>query len=146
MYFFIFKFCENIVKYRVPLIWVNSPYLKTSMSSLGLLRWLSGQESACQLRNLRRCRFNPWVRKIPWRGKCLPTLVLDRLVGYIQCDVGEKLLRFPWTARRSNQPILREINPEYSLEGLMLKLKLHYFHHLLWTADSDMTKHTHMNV
>ena len=39
----------------------------------------------------------------------------------------EKLLRFPWTARRSNQSILREINPEDSLEGLMLKLKLQYF-------------------
>ena len=39
-----------------------------------------------------------------------------------------------------------EINPEYSLEGLMLKLKLQYFGHLLWTADSDMTKHTGMDV
>ena len=38
-----------------------------------------------------------------------------------------RLLRVPWTARRSNQPILKEINPEYSLEGLMLKLKLQYF-------------------
>ena len=47
-----------------------------------------------------------------------------------------RLLRVPWTARRSNQSILREINPEYSLEGLMLKLKLHYFGHLMWTADS----------
>ena len=42
----------------------------------------------------------------------------------------------PWTARRSNQSILREINPEYSLEALMLKLKLHYFGHLMRTADS----------
>ena len=41
-----------------------------------------------------------------------------------------------WTARRSNQPILKEINPEYSLEGLMLKLKLQYFGHLMWRADS----------
>ena len=41
-----------------------------------------------------------------------------------------RLLKFPWTARRSNQSILREINPEYSLEGLMLKLKLQYFCHL----------------
>ena len=41
------------------------------------------------------------------------------------------LLKVPWTARRSNQSILREINPEYSLEGLMLKLKLHYFGHLM---------------
>ena len=41
------------------------------------------------------------------------------------------LLRVPWTARRSNQSILKEINPEYSLEGLMLKLKLQYFGHLM---------------
>ena len=41
------------------------------------------------------------------------------------------LLRVPWTARRSNQPILKETSPEYSLEGLMLKLKLQYFHHLI---------------
>ena len=42
-----------------------------------------------------------------------------------------RLLRVPWTARRSNQSILKEINPEYSLEGLMLKLKLQYFGHLM---------------
>ena len=47
-----------------------------------------------------------------------------------------RLLRVPWTARRSNQSILKEINSEYSLEGLMLKLKLQYFDHLMWRADS----------
>ena len=47
-----------------------------------------------------------------------------------------RLLRVPWTARRSNQLILREINPEYSSEGLMLKLKLQYFGHLMQRADS----------
>ena len=47
-----------------------------------------------------------------------------------------RLLRVPWTARRSNQPILKEISPEYSLEGLMLKLKLQYFVHLLQRTDS----------
>ena len=47
-----------------------------------------------------------------------------------------KLLRVPWTARRSNQSILKEINPEYSLEGLMLKLKLQYFGHLMRRTDS----------
>ena len=47
-----------------------------------------------------------------------------------------RLLRVPWTARRSHQSILKEINPEYSLEGLMLKLKLQYFGHLMWRADS----------
>ena len=52
---------------------------------------------------------------------------------FLNCDVGEDS-RVPWTARRSNQSILREINPEYSLEGLMLKLL--YFGHLMQRADS----------
>jgi len=47
-----------------------------------------------------------------------------------------RLLRVPWTARRSNQSILKEISPECSLKGLMLKLKLQYFGHLMWRADS----------
>ena len=47
-----------------------------------------------------------------------------------------RLLRVPWTARRSNQSILKEINPGCSLEGLMLKLKLQYFGHLMWRADT----------
>ena len=47
-----------------------------------------------------------------------------------------KLLTVSWTARRSNQSIQKEINPEYSLEGLMLKLKLQYFSHLMWRTDS----------
>ena len=47
-----------------------------------------------------------------------------------------RLLRVPWTARRSNQSIPKEISPEYSLEGLMLKLKLQYFDHLMWRTDS----------
>ena len=52
----------------------------------------------------------------------------------LQC--WRRLLRVPWTARRSNQSILKEISPEYSLEGLMLKLKLQYFGHLMWRTDS----------
>ena len=51
------------------------------------------------------------------------------------CGVGEDSW-VPWTTRRSNQSILKEINPEYSLEGLILKLKLQYFGHLMWRADS----------
>ena len=47
-----------------------------------------------------------------------------------------RLLRVPWTARRSNQSILKEISPECSLQGLMLKLKLQYFGHLMWRTDS----------
>ena len=46
-----------------------------------------------------------------------------------------RLLRVPWTARRSNQSILKEISPKYSSEGLMLKLKLQYFGHLMWRTD-----------
>ena len=52
------------------------------------------------------------------------------------CDAGEDSLRAPWTARRSNQSILKEINPENSLEGLMLKLKLQYSGHLIPRAAS----------
>ena len=48
----------------------------------------------------------------------------------------KRLLRVPWTARRSNQSIQKEISPECSLEGLMLKLKLQYFGHLMWRVDS----------
>ena len=56
----------------------------------------------------------------------------------LNCDAFElrRVLRVPWTPRRSNQSILKEISPEYSLEGLMLKLKLNYFGHLMQRADS----------
>ena len=53
----------------------------------------------------------------------------------LNCVIG-RLLRVPWTARRSNQSILKEISPEYSFEGLMLNLKLQYFGHLMGRADS----------
>ena len=53
----------------------------------------------------------------------------------LNCGVGEDL-RVPWTARRSNQSIVKEISPGCSLEGLILKLKLQYFGHLMWRADS----------
>ena len=54
----------------------------------------------------------------------------------LNCGVKRRLLRVPWTARRSNQSILNQISPEYSLEGFMLKLKLQYFGHLMRRADS----------
>jgi len=53
----------------------------------------------------------------------------------LNCRVGE-LLKVPWTSRRPNQPILKEISPEYSLEGPMLELKLQYFGHLMQRTDS----------
>ena len=55
---------------------------------------------------------------------------------YFWTVVLRRLLRVPWTARRSNQSILKETSPEYSLEGLMLKLKVWYFDHLMWRIDS----------
>ena len=63
---------------------------------------------------------------------------MDYKVLIIECVINNNSchLRVPWTARRSNQSILKEINPEYPLEGLMLKLKLQYFGHLMQTAYS----------
>ena len=57
-------------------------------------------------------------------------------MAIIFCQDIVRLLKLPWTARRSNQSILKEINPGYSLEGLMLKLKLQYVSHLMQRADS----------
>ena len=59
-----------------------------------------------------------------------------RIIDAFEVWCWRRLLRVPWTARRSNRSIVKEINPEYSLEGLMLKLKLQYFGHLLRRADS----------
>ena len=61
--------------------------------------------------------------------------VISMDVKYENCGVGEDLL-VPWTPRRSNQSILKEITPEYSLEGRMRKLKLQYFGHLMLKTDS----------
>ena len=60
----------------------------------------------------------------------------DRRIDAFELWGWRRLLRVPWTARRSNQSILKEINPEYSLEGMMLKLKLQYFGHLMRRTDS----------
>ena len=59
-----------------------------------------------------------------------------RIIDAFELWCWSRLLRIPWTARRSNQSLLKEISSEYSLEGLMLKLKLHYFGHLMRRADS----------
>ena len=66
--------------------------------------------------------------KIPWR-------IEHRRIDAFDLWYWRRLLRVPWTARRSNQSILKEISPEYSLEGLMLKLKLQSFGHLMRRAD-----------
>ena len=60
----------------------------------------------------------------------------SRRIDAFELWCSRRLLRVPWTTRRSNQSILKEVSPEYSLEGLMLKLKLQYFGHLMQKADS----------
>ena len=67
---------------------------------------------------------------------CKVEIKLHQRVDAFKLLCWRRLLRVPWTARRSNQSILKEISPEYSLEGLMLKLKLQYFVHLMWRTDS----------
>ena len=69
-------------------------------------------------------RVGPWKKTECWR------------INAFELWCCRRLLKVPWTAQRSNQSILKEINPEYSLEGLMMKLKLQYFGHFLWIADS----------
>ena len=106
-----------------------------------------------QVRNPLLCRrpgFDPWVRKIAWRREWLPTFPVVmcgceswtiKKAEYQRIDASElwcwgSLMTVSWTAKRSNQSILKEINPEYSLEGLRLKLKLQYFGHLMRRANS----------
>ena len=60
----------------------------------------------------------------------------DRRIDAFELWCWKRLMRVPWTARRSNQSVLKEISPEYSLEGLMLKLKLPYFGHLMGRTDT----------
>ena len=88
-----------------------------------------------------------WQRSIEFKAIVFPAVMYGCESGTIKkperrrIDAFElwcwrRLLRVPWTARQFNQSILKEISPEYSLEGLMLKLKLQYFGHLMWRVDS----------
>ena len=69
-------------------------------------------------------------------GATTPSFDLEKEIDAFELWCWRRLLRVPWTARRSNQSILKEINPGISLEGTMLKLKLQYFGHLMRRADS----------
>jgi len=75
------------------------------------------------------CGYESWTTK---KAECWRTDAFE-----LWC--WRRLLRVPWTTRRSNQSILKETSPEYSLEGLMLKLKLQYFGHLMWTDSLEKT-------
>ena len=69
-------------------------------------------------------------------GNCIITKAERQRIDAFELWFWRRLLRVSWTIRRSNRSIRKEINPEYSLEGLMLKLKLQYFGHLMWRGDS----------
>ena len=71
----------------------------------------------------------------PWASESWTQAECQRIDAF-ELWCWRRLLRVPWTAKRSNQSILKEISPEYSLEGLLLKLKLHYFGHLMQRVDS----------
>ena len=77
-----------------------------------------------------------WCIGAPGQGWHLVYSVKSRRIDAFELWCWRRLLRVPWTARRSNQSILKEISPEYSLEGPMLKLKLQYFGHLMRRTDS----------
>ena len=101
-----------------------------SISLVGILSRIQMPAKVCLVKAMVfpvvMCGCESWTIKIPesWRTDAFELWCWRRL------------LRIPWTARRSNQSILKEISPEYSLEGLMLKLKLQSFGHLMQKADS----------
>ena len=85
-------------------------------------------------------QWKQWHNLFSWAPKSLQSWTIKkaecRRIDAFELCCWRRLLRVPWTARRSNQSILKEISPEHSLEGLMLKLKLQYFGHLMWRTDS----------
>ena len=86
------------------------------------------------------CHSYNFLQAIEWKKNVYIHISVKKAecqkIDAFQLWCWRRLLRVPWKARRSNQSILREINPEYSLEGLMLKLKLQCFGHLMWTEHS----------
>ena len=111
-------------------------------------RWLFGRKVMTNLDSILKSRDVTLSTKVPlvkamvfpvltyWRENWTIKKAEHRRTDALEWWCWRRLLRVPWTARRSNQSILREIGPEGSLEGLMLKLKLQYFGHLMQRAES----------
>ena len=107
---------------------------------------LFGRKAMTNLDSMLKSRDITLPTKVrPLKGMVFPvvmngceswTLTEHRRIDAFELWCWRKLLRVPWTARRSNQSVLNEISPEYSLEGLMLKLKLQYFGHLMRRTDT----------
>ena len=106
--------------------------------SLSLCKWGNWGESHTHIIH------SQWIIKVPALGEKFQSLYFHNLPPTKTINLFSllphrwycRLFRVPWTARTSNQSILKEIIPEYSLEGLILKLKLQYFGHLIWRTDS----------
>ena len=133
------KFIRNIISYvfknRILLLRVvtsaqimqrtfNIPFLSLFLKNNSYFRWCSGKESTCQCRRCKRCGFNPWVRKIPWRRKWQPTSVFlpgkphgqRSLAGYSPWDLKEldKTERLSWRRQWHPTPVLL---PRKSMDG-----------------------------
>ena len=134
------KLCSNKIKERVKKEWFNNHWM--------VIKWLSHVflSEKLKLQNNMHCTmpllFKMYMLLYISIYIHIQIWELDNKKGWVsKNDAFElwcwiRLLRVSWTARRSNQSILKEINPEHSLEGLMLKLKLQYFGHLMQRADS----------
>ena len=129
-------------------IFLGSKITADSDSSHEIKRWLLlGRKAKTKLHSVLKSRDITFANKDPssqnygfssshvWMWE-LDHKVEHRRTDSFQLGCWGRLLRVPWTERRSNQSILKEINPEYSLEGLILNLKLQHFGFLMWTADS----------
>ena len=99
--------------------WIASPTRWTWVWASSGSLWWTGKTDMLHSMGSQRIRHD-WVIELNW----------------ISTGCWRRLLRVPWTTRRSNQSILKEISPRYSLEGLMMKLKLQYFGHLMWRTES----------
>ena len=139
---------NNLVNYKAKLKW-SSKITADGDCSHGIKRCLLlGRKTLTNLDSLLRSRDITLPTKVHLVKAMVFSLVMygceSLTVKEAECqriDAFElwcwrRLLRVPWTARRSDQSILKEISPEYSLEGLMLKLKLQYFGYLMWRTDS----------
>ena len=93
----------------------------------GIFQWVSSSHQVAKVLEFQLQHQLSWtIKKAEWQA-----------IDALELWCWRRPLRVPWTARRSNQSILKEINPEYSLDGWILKLKLQYFGHLMWRANSD---------
>ena len=129
------------------LFWEAPKSLQSVTAPMKLRHLLLGRKAMINLENILKIRDITLPTKVHLvKAMVFPVVMYEceswtiRKAEHWRIDAFElwclrRLLRVPWTARRSNQLILKEISPEYSLEGLMLKLKLQYFCYLMWRTD-----------